>query len=199
MAESLVTETAGQAGKPAEIIVKDAAQVAATSTEAKGVQTAATIDVQAEIKKAQEEADRKWQAKFDKVLAEKKTEESKALTLEQRFELSEKARRDERIEWARKEARAKATISDDLESAIKLYGAETPEDIAKGASEIRKLIDSETAPLKLKIEEYEKQIKFGSGAPKGSGEAPGAITRAAFEALSPDAKRAYLKPGMIKD
>jgi len=135
-----------------------------------------TVDIQAEIKKAQEDADKKWQAKFDKVLAEKKTVETGKLTTEERLAKMEQERIQERVSWARKEARARATISEEMEAAIQLYYAEDPEDIGRGATEIRKLIDAETGVLKAKIEELEKKIKYGTNPPAGGASATAETT-----------------------
>lgn len=184
MAETVVTETA-QA-------VQDAAPVAETATGSTGATATASIDVQAEIRKALEESDKKWQSRFDKVLAEKKTVESVKLTTEERLAKIEQESREKELAWARKEARAKATISDEMEAAIQLFNAEDPEDIGRGAAEIRKLIDAETAPLKAKIEELEKKNKYGASAPAGGGVAgtENTFSRAAMNA-NPDLRKKY--------
>lgn len=186
MAETVVTETA-QA-------VQGAAPVAETATSATGA--TATIDVQAEIRKALEESDKKWQSRFDKVLTEKKTVENAKLSVEERVAKVEQERAQERREWARKEARAKATISDEMEAAIQLFNADDPDEIGKGAIEIRKLIDAETAPLKAKIEEYEKKAKYGSNPPAGGGAGGGlVITLDELNKMSPIARAEYFKKG----
>lgn len=188
MAETVVTETA-QA-------VQDAAPVAETATGSTGATATASIDVQAEIRKALEESDKKWQSRFDKVLAEKKTVESVKLTTEERLAKIEQEARAKELAWARKEARAKATISDEMEAAIQLFHAEDPEDIGRGAAEIRKLIDAETAPLKAKIEEYEKKAKYGSNPPAGGGSGGGlVITLDELNKMSPIARAEHFKKG----
>jgi hypothetical protein len=185
MAETVVTETAQTMGG------QGAAPEAATSAD--GAQSSTvTIDVAAEIKKALEESDKKWQSRFDKVLTEKKTVENAKLSVEERVAKVEQERAQERREWARKEARAKAAISDEMEAAIQLFHAEDPEDIGRGAAEIRKLIDAETAPLKAKIEELEKKNKYGASAPAGGGAAvaENTFSRAAMNA-NPDLRKKY--------
>lgn len=150
----------------AETVTQEPAQAVVEPAKAEVV-AAPVIDVQAEIKKALEESDKKWQSRFDKVLTEKKTVETAKLSTEERIAKIEQEAKAKELNWARKEARAKATISEEMEAAIQLFHADDPEEIGKGAAEIRKLIDSETAPLKAKIEELEKSRRFGSPIPNG--------------------------------
>lgn len=138
-------------------------------TEQPATETKVETITKADLQAALENERKQWQSRFDKALLEKKQVEEKALTIEQRFELAEKERKAEKVEWARKEAKAKAAISDDLESAARLFSSEAQEDIVKGAEGIRKIIDNETAMLKDKIADLEKQLKYGARPPAGGG------------------------------
>jgi formate dehydrogenase maturation protein FdhE len=116
-----------------------------------------------------EDERKKWQSRFDQILAEKKAEENKAMTVEQRIEQLERERQQERLEWSRKEAKASAQIDDELEQAVRAYASDEPTKIAEGAKEIRRLIDSAVQEYKTKIEELEKQLKYGGKTPVGGG------------------------------
>lgn len=116
---------------------------------------------------------RNWQSKIDKIIEEKKTEETKALTTEQRLERMEQERKQERLQWSRKEAKAQARLDDELETAILSYSSNDPGKIAEGARGIRSLIDTQIAEYKSKIDELEKQVKYTGAAPKGGGASGG--------------------------
>ena len=162
---------------------------------AEGVQTAPVIDVQAEIKKALEESDKKWQSRFDKVLAEKKTVETVKMTTEERLAKIEQESKLKELNWARKEARAKASIGDALDAAIAVYQSDDPEGISRGASEIRRLIDAETGPLKAKIEDLEKKLKYGSNPPAAGSGGGNVITEADFNKMSPVQRSEFMAIG----
>jgi LysM repeat protein len=95
----------------------------------------------ADLKASNDELNKKWQSKFDTVLGEKKAVEGKALTVEQRLELVEKERLEERVNWSRKEAKAKAQIDDELDAAILAYSSNDVTKIQEGASLLRASID----------------------------------------------------------
>lgn len=163
MADVIVTTTG---------TVPEATEVETPATVTTAAQAPApAVDVASEIKKALEESDKKWQSRFDKVLTEKKTVETAKLTIEERIAKVEAERTQERMTWARKEARAKATISDELDVAIATYVSDDIEGISNGAVAIRKVIDAEVAQYKAKVEALEKQIKYGSNPPPGGGSA----------------------------
>jgi PHD/YefM family antitoxin component YafN of YafNO toxin-antitoxin module len=124
------------------------------------------------VKKMLEETNRAWQSRFDKVLTEKKQTEVKATTVEERIAQIEAERAAERIAWARKEARAKAGIDDELEMAMGEYMSTDAEAISSGADKIKGLWAKREAEYKSKIEQLEKQIKFGAPSPKNGQSAP---------------------------
>lgn len=93
------------------------------------------------IKQATEDVNKKWQSRFDTVLGEKKAVEGKGQTLEQRLEQIEQERSRERLDWSRKEAKAKAQIDDELDEAINKYASTDAESITAGAVTIRSFID----------------------------------------------------------
>jgi len=136
----------------------------------------------AELKRLLEENNKKWQSKFDTVLTEKKTVESKQLTVEQRIQQIEQERQAERLDWARKEAKAKAQIDDELDEAIKMYSGVEAEQITKGASTIREIIDRVIA---IKTEAAVKAAveKIGTQPiPKGGKEIPSGNSKEALQA-----------------
>lgn len=148
-----------------------------------------------DIAKAVDEVNRKWQSKFDQVLGEKKAVEGKALTVEQRIAQIEQERQNERLDWSRKEAKAKAQIDDELETAIRLYAGTEAEQIAIGAANIRAIID------KVVAENTEKAVKaalekVGSQpSPKGGQSGGKTMTLAEFNRLDGKAQAAYMKGG----
>jgi len=153
------------------------------------------IDIQSEIKKAVEEANKKWQSRFDTVLGEKKAVEGKALTVEQRLEQIEQERQRERLDWSRKEAKAKAQIDDALDEAIRSYAGTDPDGIASGAQGIREMIDS---LVKIKTDEAVKTAleKIGSQPPpKGGQSGVKTMALAEFNKLDGKAQNAFMGGG----
>lgn len=118
-----------------------------------------------DVKKLMEEERRKYQSQLDKVIAEKKTVESKALTVEERMAHLEAERKSERLTWARDAAKAKAGIDADLESAILSYASDDASSISESAEKIAKYKAAIEAPLKARIEELEKKLQYGAKAP----------------------------------
>ena len=141
-----------------------------------------TIDMDA-VNKMLEERDKKWQSRFDKILAEKKAEETKAMTVEDRIKQLEEERQRERLDWSRKEAKAQAQIDDDLEAAILAYSSTDPERIAEGARGIREMFDKTIAEYKARIEELEKNQRFSSGPIKGGGKSQQGLSNMSFDEL----------------
>ena len=149
-----------------------------------------------ELQKILEERDRKWQSRFDKVLREKKTQEEKAMTVEERMAKLEEERQQERLSWARKEAKAKAQIQDDLDEAVRKYTSNDPEEISEGADAIRTAFDSTVAEYTKRIEELEKQLKYGSKPPAGGGKGESEVmSKEDFNNLSPREQNAYITKG----
>ena len=125
-----------------------------------------------DLKALLEENNKKWQSKFDTVLTEKKAVEGKALTTEQRLELIERERQEERLSWSRKEAKAKAQIDDELDSAIKLYSSNDSDKIQEGATLLRSTIDKVMAQ-KIDLAVAQALEKAGSQPkPLGGAEIP---------------------------
>ena len=149
-----------------------------------------------DLTKLLEERDRKWQSKFDKVLAEKKAEEDKAMTVEQRIEQLERERQRERVEWSRKEARARAEIDDDLDEAIRLYASSDPDEIGDGATKIKQLFGARISKYTSRIDELEKQLKYGGKPPAGGGKGDGkAISETEYAKMSPKEQFAFVTGG----
>ena len=133
-----------------------------------------------DLKALLEENNKKWQSKFDTVLTEKKAVEGKALTTEQRLELIERERQEERLSWSRKEAKAKAQIDDELDSAIKLYSSNDSDKIQEGATLLRSTIDKVMAQ-KIDLAVAQALEKAGSQPkPRGGAEIPVGNSREAL-------------------
>lgn len=136
-------------------------------------------DVQKLIAEAVGETNKNWQSKFDKVLTEKKQTETKALTVEEQIAQLKAEREREKIDWTRKEAKAKAGIDDELEQAIGSYLSTDSEAIADGARGLAEYVKAKQAPLieentalKAKVSELEKKLTYGGRVPAGGGNPP---------------------------
>lgn len=119
----------------------------------------------AELEAKLAEKDKAWQSRFDKVLNEKKQTETKATTVEERLAQIERERAEERTAWARKEARAKAGIDDEFESAVLEYASSDPEKISGAADKLKAMWAKKEAAYKAEIEQLQKQNKYGAKAP----------------------------------
>ena len=97
----------------------------------------------------EDENNKKWQSRFDKLVTEKKTVDTKAMTVEQRLAQIEAERQAERLSFIRDRARNKAQIDEDFERAIKLYGSDKEDEITAGADAIASYIQT----LKKSFEE----------------------------------------------
>ncbi len=148
-----------QITKVPETVVPNAAPV-----ETPKVDPAPTLTM-AELEAKLAEKDKVWQSRFDKVLTEKKQTETKASTVEERLEQIERERQQERTSWARKEARAKAGIDDEFESAILEYASSEPEAISGAADKIKALWAKKEETYKAEIDKLNKQLKYGAKAP----------------------------------
>lgn len=139
---------------------------------------------------------RKWQSKIDTILAEKKQSETKALTVEEQIEQLKAEREKERVDWTRKEARAKAGIDESLDQALSRYYSRDPEQITSGASEIRAIFDKTTDEYKKKIDELEKLVKYAGKTPAGGSTEPGKrMSLKEFTALKPKEQNAFILGG----
>lgn len=144
-----------------------------------------------DIAKAVDEVNRKWQSKFDQVLGEKKAVEGKALTVEQRIAQIEQERQNERLDWSRKEAKAKAQIDDELEAAIRLYAGTDSEQIATGAANIRAIIDKVVADNTEKAVKAALEKVGSQPSPKGGQASVVEITRESLK--TPEGRKAMLE------
>ena len=149
-----------------------------------------------DVKKMLDDERKKWQGRFDKILAEKKAEENKAMTTEQRIEQLEEERKRERLEWSRKEAKAQAQLDDEMESAILKYASDDPDEIANGAKIIRELFGKTVKEYQDKIDDLEKQVKYTGKPPAGGGSGEGAVmSQTDFNQLSPKDQAAFMNKG----
>lgn len=143
------------------------------------------------LKAKEDEINKTWQSRFDKLVSEKKTVDTKAMTVEQRLAQIEAERQAERLSFTRERARNKAQIDEDFERAIKLYGSDKEDEITAGADAIasyiqnlkksfeeekakavqdalvqagiqKKPITGDSTPTDLKAQ-YEKALKDGNG------------------------------------
>jgi len=149
-----------------------------------------------DLKALLEENNKKWQSKFDTVLTEKKAVEGKALTTEQRIEMIEKERLEERLSWSRKEAKAKAQIDDELETAILAYTSNDITKIQEGASQLRSTIDKLMASKDSKIQELEQtilELKGSQPKPKG-----GSDVSKGFDNMTQDEVMQYARKGEVQ-
>jgi DNA repair exonuclease SbcCD ATPase subunit len=133
------------------------------------------------------ETTKKWQSRFDQVVAEKKQTEGKAKTVEEQIAELRAERERERIEWARKEAKARASIDDELHQAILNYASNDVDTVNNAAVSIRKFIADK---YEAKISDLEKRLQFGSKTPVGSNNNP-----QSFEKMSFDEINAYAAQG----
>lgn len=149
-----------------------------------------------------EENNRKWQSKFDTVLGEKKTVETKALTVEQRMEQLERERAAERLGFARERARLGAKIDDDLDGAIRLYGSSNADEVAKGADAIRAYIEKLNAAHDADKQKAvtEALAKAGAQPTPKAGDDKNVMSRAEWEKLPAKDRADYMaRVGALKD
>jgi phosphopantetheinyl transferase (holo-ACP synthase) len=173
----------------------DETQVAQAEESAK---TLGPDDISKMIADAVSETTKTWQSRLDKVLAEKKQTETKALTVEERMAQLESDRQRERTEWARKTARAKYNLAEEIESAVLQYGSGDPEAIERGAEMLAKTWAAKEADYKSQIETLEKQVRFGTKIPV-SGKQAGAKTMelSEFQKLSAKEQSAFMSTGGV--
>lgn len=172
----------------------------AQSTDSKDALTkdALTKEAVLEMLKAREEEINKiWQSRFDKLVTEKKTVDTKAMTVEQRLAQIEAERQAERLSFTRERARNKAQIDEDFEKAIKLYCSDKEEEITAGADAIASFIQS----LKKSFEEekakavQEALVQAGIQKKPITGSTTNTLTLAEFNKLAPKEQADYMAKG----
>ena len=136
-------------------------------------------DINKAIADAVVENNKKWQSRFDQILTEKKQTETKAMTVEEQIQQLKIDREQERVQWARKEAKAKSGIDDDLQNAILAYASNDPDRIADAALLIKGAFDARSAQYEKELEEMRKKLQFGTKAPTG-----GATATKTFDTMS---------------
>jgi DNA-binding transcriptional MerR regulator len=125
-------------------------------------------DIRKMIAEAVTETNSKWQSRFDRLREEKVQTERQAMTVEERIAQMEAERVQERVSWARKEAKARAAIDDEFEAAALAYASDDPEAIGQAAASLKRLLDGKEAVLKAQVAELEKRLQYGSKAPSGT-------------------------------
>jgi len=153
---------------------KEAGAVADTGEQTtEATKQALTIDdVQALMKEEREKTAKEWQSRFDKLLAEKKQEQERKMTVEERLAQIEAERQAERLEWVRKEAKVKAGLDDELEQALFGYASTDAEKIQQSAEKINSLWAKRESAYKDKIAELETRLQYGSKPPQGGAGSP---------------------------
>ncbi len=164
---------------------------------------ALTKDAVLEMLKAKEdEINKTWQSRFDKLVTEKKTVDTKAMTVEQRLAQIEAERQAERLSFTRERARNKAQIDEDFERAIKLYGSDKEDEITAGADAIASFIQN----LKKSFEEekakavQEALVQAGIQKKPITGSTTNTLTLAEFNKLAPKEQADYMaKVGKLQE
>ena len=164
---------------------------------------ALTKDAVLEMLKAKEdEINKTWQSRFDKLVTEKRTVDTKAMTVEQRLAQIEAERQAERLSFTRERARNKAQIDEDFERAIKLYGSDKEDEITAGADAIASYVQN----LKKSIEEEKAKavqdalVQAGIQKRPITGSTTNTLTLAEFNKLAPKEQAEYMaKVGKLQE
>jgi hypothetical protein len=135
------------------------------TTEQPVAQTLTLEQVQAAIREATDKTAREWQSRFDKLQTEKKQEQEKKLTVEEQLAQIQAERQTERLDWIRKEAKAKAGLDDQLEDALRGYLSTDPEVISTSADKIAALWQAKEAAYKKTIADLEQKLQYGAKPP----------------------------------
>lgn len=144
-----------------------------TETQAQGSPAQLSADdIKRMIQDAVAETNGRWQSRFDKLREEKVQTESKAMTVEERMLQLEQERRQERTQWARREAKARAGVDDAFEAAALAYASDDPEMIGSAADQLKGFFEAREAVDKARIKELEQKLQYGTKAPVG-GQGPG--------------------------
>lgn len=154
------------------------------------------------LKAKEDEINKTWQSRFDKLVTEKRTVDTKAMTVEQRLAQIEAERQAERLSFTRERARNKAQIDEDFERAIKLYGSDKEDEITAGADAIASYVQN----LKKSFEEekakavQEALVQAGIQKRPISGSTTNTLTLAEFNKLAPKEQADYMaKVGKLQE
>lgn len=154
------------------------------------------------LKAKEDEINKTWQSRFDKLVTEKKTVDTKAMTVEQRLAQIEAERQAERLSFTRERARNKAQIDEDFERAIKLYGSDKEDEITAGADAIASYVQN----LKKSFEEekakavQEALVQAGIQKRPITGSTTNTLTLAEFNKLAPKEQAEYMaKVGKLQE
>ena len=154
------------------------------------------------LKAKEDEINKTWQSRFDKLVTEKKTVDTKAMTVEQRLAQIEAERQAERLSFTRERARNKAQIDEDFERAIKLYGSDKEDEITAGADAIASFVQN----LKNSFEEekakavQEALVQAGIQKRPITGSTTNTLTLAEFNKLAPKEQAEYMaKVGKLQE
>lgn len=154
------------------------------------------------LKAKEDEINKTWQSRFDKLVTEKRTVDTKAMTVEQRLAQIEAERQAERLSFTRERARNKAQIDEDFERAIKLYGSDKEDEITAGADAIASFVQN----LKKSFEEekakavQEALVQAGIQKRPITGSTTNILTLAEFNSRSPKEQAEYMaKVGKLQE
>lgn len=154
------------------------------------------------LKAKEDEINKTWQSRFDKLVTEKRTVDTKAMTVEQRLAQIEAERQAERLSFTRERARNKAQIDEDFERAIKLYGSDKEDEITAGADAIASFVQN----LKKSFEEekakavQEALVQAGIQKRPITGSTTNTLTLAEFNKLAPKEQADYMaKVGKLQE
>ena len=149
------------------------------------------------LKAREEEINKTWQSRFDKLVTEKKTVDTKAMTVEQRLAQIEAERQAERLSFARERARNKAQIDENFERAIKLYGSDKEEEITAGAEAISNFIQEMKKSFEAEKAKAVQDALVQAGIQKKpiTGSTTNTLTLAEFNKLAPKEQADYMAKG----
>lgn len=149
------------------------------------------------LKAREEEINKTWQSRFDKLVTEKKTVDTKAMTVEQRLAQIEAERQAERLSFTRERARNKAQIDENFERAIKLYGSDKEEEITAGAEAISNFIQEMKKSFEAEKAKAVQDALVQAGIQKKpiTGSTTNTLTLAEFNKLAPKEQADYMAKG----
>lgn len=149
------------------------------------------------LKAREEEINKIWQSRFDKLVTEKKTVDTKAMTVEQRLAQIEAERQAERLSFTRERARNKAQIDENFERAIKLYGSDKEEEITAGAEAISNFIQEMKKSFEAEKAKAVQDALVQAGIQKKpiTGSTTNTLTLAEFNKLAPKEQADYMAKG----
>ena len=149
------------------------------------------------LKAREEEINKKWQSRFDKLVTEKNTVDTKAMTVEQRLAQIEAERQAERLSFTRERARNKAQIDENFERAIKLYGSDKEEEITAGAEAISNFIQEMKKSFEAEKAKAVQDALVQAGIQKKpiTVSTTNTLTLAEFNKLAPKEQADYMAKG----